>query len=279
MPPATTRFAPSPTGLLHLGHAWSALMNFNAARASGGRFLLRIEDIDRERCKREFEQAIYEDLDWLGLDWEQPVRRQSERLSHYTAKLEALAARGLVYRCFKSRKDIAEAMSAPHGPTPVFTGAMLAANEERSNLAEGKPYAWRLSIAACRQELGSAFDELTYSEQTDLGIITRRADAARFGDVVLGRKDAGTSYHMASVIDDAEQGVTHVIRGEDLREAAGLHRLLQALMRLPAPIYAHHPLLTDEKGNRLSKRNKAESLRALREAGESPGNIRSRLVR
>lgn len=274
MPPFTTRFAPSPTGLLHLGHAYSAILNFNAAQAAGGRFLLRIEDIDRERCKPEFEQAIYDDLTWLGLAWETPVRRQSNRLPHYAAKLEALAERGLVYRCFRSRKDMAEAMSAPHGPASAFTGAALAANDERNNLAAGKPYAWRLSIAACRRELGAAFDNLTYCEQTDLGIRTPAADAARFGDVVLGRKDTGTSYHMASVIDDAEQGVTHVIRGEDLREVAGLHRLLQALMGLPTPIYAHHPLLTDAEGNRLSKRNKAESLRALREAGKSAAGIR-----
>lgn len=274
MVPITTRFAPSPTGLLHLGHAASAILNFDAAQRSGGRFLLRIEDIDRERCKPEFEQAIYDDLNWLGLSWEEPVRRQSDRLPRYAAKLASLAERGLVYRCFKSRKDIAEAMSAPHGTVPAFTGSALEANDERNNLAEGKHYAWRLSINACRRELGAAFDSLSYTEQTDLGIVSHKADAARFGDVVLGRKDAGTSYHMASVIDDAEQGVTHVIRGEDLREAAGLHRLLQSLMGLPAPLYVHHRLLTDETGNRLSKRNKAESLRALRELGRSAEDVR-----
>jgi glutamyl-Q tRNA(Asp) synthetase len=277
MMPVVTRFAPSPTGFLHLGHAFSALLNFDAARRTGGRFLLRIEDIDRDRCRPEFEQAIFEDLWWLGIAWEVPVRRQSERLSHYAEKLASLAARGLVYRCFRSRKDIAEAMSAPHAATPAFTGAALTANDERKNLAEDKPYAWRLSVAACRRELGAAFDELAFQEQTDLGLIERPADAARLGDVVLGRKDAGTSYHMASVIDDAEQGVSHVIRGEDLREAAGLHRLLQALMGLPTPLYAHHRLITDASGNRLSKRNKSETLQALRAAGVTAADIRERL--
>lgn len=279
MPPLVTRFAPSPTGLLHLGHAYSALLNFDAARASRGRFLLRIEDIDATRCKPEFEQAIYDDLAWLGITWEQPVRRQSERLAHYAEKLASLADRGLVYRCFRSRKDIEEAMSAPHAsPGQPFTGAVLSRLEERSNLAEGRPFAWRLSIAACRAALGPAFGELAYVEQTDAGLLTRPADAARFGDVVLGRKDAGTSYHMASVIDDAGQGVTHVIRGEDLREAAGLHRLLQALMGLPAPVYIHHRLITDAAGNRLAKRNKAETLQALRAAGSTPHQLRQQLL-
>ena len=169
-------------------------------------------------------------------------------------------------------------MSAPHSsPQKPFNSEVLSLLEERGNLAEGKPYAWRLSIAACRNELGASFDDLTYVEQTDTAIISRVADASRFGDVVLGRKDAGTSYHMASVIDDAEQGVSHVMRGEDLREAAGLHRLLQELMGLPSPIYVHHRLITDEHGNRLAKRNKAETLRALREAGVTPAQIRQRL--
>lgn len=275
MSAAVTRFAPSPTGLLHLGHAYSALLN----QAVGGRFLLRIEDIDTTRCKPEFEQAIYEDLAWLGINWEQPVRRQSERLEWYQAELLKLAARGLVYRCFKSRKDIEEAMSAPHGMVQrAFVGAPLPPAQESEAMAQGKPYAWRLSLAACERELGQRFASLSFAELTPQGIIHQPAELHRHGDVVLGRKDVGTSYHMASVIDDAEQGITHVIRGEDLREAAGLHRLLQELMGLPAPVYRHHPLLVDEQGQRLSKRNRSETLRALRERGITAETLRQRLL-
>ena len=274
-----TRFAPSPTGLLHMGHALSALLNEQAALEAGGRFLLRIEDIDTTRCKPQFEQAIYEDLAWLGVSWEQPVRRQSERLAHYQDALLKLADNGLVYRCFRSRKDIEEAMSAPHAPqAQPFTGAPLSANEEHDNLAAGKPYAWRLSLAACEAELGPRLHALSYREVTPSGIVDRPAELRRFGDIVLGRKDVGTSYHMASVMDDAEQGVTFVIRGEDLAEAAGLHRLLQELMGYPAPVYRHHKLLVDERGDRLSKRNKSETLRALREQGMTPEELRNRLL-
>jgi glutamyl-Q tRNA(Asp) synthetase len=269
----TTRFAPSPTGLLHLGHAYSALLNFEA----GDRFILRIEDIDRQRCKPEFEAAIYEDLAWLGLRWEQPVLRQSERLGIYEKHLADLQERGLIYRCFKSRQDIETAMSAPHGTAPIFKSAPLSALEERGNLAEGKPYAWRLSLDAAEHALGQTFSELAFIEDVDGRQIEQPADAWRFGDVVLGRKDIGTSYHMASVIDDAMQGITRVIRGEDLREAAGLHRLLQELLGLPAPIYRHHKLLTNENGQRLSKRNKALSLRALRKSGMTLSEMRARL--
>ena len=280
MPPAVvTRFAPSPTGLLHAGHAYSALLNFRAAQDAGGQFLLRIEDIDTTRCKAEFEQAIVDDLAWLGLAWQQPVRRQSERLQHYQAELLKLAERGLVYRCFRSRKDIEEAMSAPHAPQgQPFTGTVLSDNDELNNLAQGKPYAWRLSLAACERELGARLRALTYREQTIHGIVEQPADVHRFGDVVLGRKDVGTSYHMASVIDDAEQGVTHVIRGEDLREAAGLHRLLQELLGLPQPLYRHHRLLLDEQGQRLSKRNKSETLQALRASGLTAETLAKRLL-
>jgi glutamyl-Q tRNA(Asp) synthetase len=269
-----TRFAPSPTGLLHLGHAYSALLNYEA----GDRFILRIEDIDANRCKPEFEAAIYEDLAWLGLRWEQPVWRQSERLATYESHLAKLHLRGLVYRCFKSRKDIEAAMSAPHGYATAFASEPLSALEERGNLAEGKPYAWRLSLNAARRQLGQRFSKLTFAEDVDGKIIQQFAEPDRFGDVVLGRKDIGTSYHMASVIDDATQGITHVIRGEDLREAAGLHRLLQELMGFPTPIYRHHRLITDEDGGRLSKRNKALSLKILREGGASPDDIFERLA-
>ena len=272
-----TRFAPSPTGYLHLGHAYSALLNFEQARAAGGRFILRIEDIDNTRCRPEYEAAIYEDLAWLGLDWDGPAPRQSERIAFYQERLAALHQRGLVYRCFKTRRDMEEAMSAPHAaPARAFHSVPLAAREERDNLAEGKPYAWRLSLAAAEAALGPAFRELCFAEETDAGMMKRPAEPWRFGDVVLGRKDIGTSYHLASVLDDAAQGVTHVTRGEDLREAAGLHALLQALLGLDPPVYRHHKLITDETGQRLSKRNAAMALRALRAAGVTPAELRAR---
>ncbi|MEQ9447239.1 MAG: tRNA glutamyl-Q(34) synthetase GluQRS, partial [Rhodospirillaceae bacterium] len=238
-----TRFAPSPTGLLHLGHAYSAILNYEAAVKARGRFLLRIEDIDVTRCKPEFESAICEDLRWLGLSWDEDVWRQSDRFDVYAEHLQRLADRGLVYRCFKTRKDIEEAMSAPHATpesgAPVFRSGPLAAVEERDNLADGKPFAWRLSLDAVEQELGADFKALTYQEVADEGVQERPAHAADFGDVVLGRKDIGTSYHLSSVLDDAAQGVTHVIRGDDLREAAGLHAVLYALFDLEPPVYQH----------------------------------------
>lgn len=275
-----TRFAPSPTGYLHLGHAYSAILNFEHARDAGGRFLLRIEDIDAARCHLEFEAAIHEDLAWLGLSWEAPVLRQSERLALYEARLMELHERGLIYRCFRSRQDIANAMSAPHGMAAdgVFRGAALRALEERDNLAEGRPFAWRLSLAAAEAALGPAFAALTFTEETAAGLAERPAEPARFGDVVLGRKDSGTSYHLASVLDDAETGVTHIIRGEDLREAAGLHALLHALLGLRPPIYRHHRLLLDEEGRRLSKRNRSATLRAMRDAGVTADEVRTRLT-
>lgn len=273
-----TRFAPSPTGYLHLGHAYSAVLNFERARAAGGRFMLRIEDIDPSRCRDEFEAAIYEDLAWLGLSWDMPVLRQSARLSFYEARLAELRERGLVYRCFRSRQDIANAMNAPHGmPAQVFRGAALSPQEERDRLAEGRPFAWRLSLEAAEAALGPKFATLTYWEETPDGLVQRPAEPARLGDVVLGRKDIGTSYHLASVLDDAETGVTHVIRGEDLREAAGLHRLLHALFDLRPPIYQHHRLLLDDEGQRLSKRNKSATLRAMREAGATAADVLTQL--
>jgi glutamyl-Q tRNA(Asp) synthetase len=273
-----TRFAPSPTGYLHLGHAYSALINFQQARDAGGRFLLRIEDIDQQRCRPEYVAAIFEDLNWLGLSWDEPPLRQSRRLAFYEARLTSLHARGLVYRCFRTRQDIKDAMNAPHNtPARVFRGASLAALEERDNVAEGRPYAWRLSLTAAQAALGPRFSALTFVEHTEDGLRERPAEPWRFGDVVLGRKDSGTSYHLASVLDDAAQGVTHVTRGEDLREAAGLHALLYALFELEPPIYRHHKLLTDEAGRRLSKRDGSVALRALRDAGVSAEELRARL--
>ncbi|MEQ8736456.1 MAG: tRNA glutamyl-Q(34) synthetase GluQRS [Rhodospirillaceae bacterium] len=276
-----TRFAPSPTGLLHLGHAYSALLNFDAAVKARGRFLLRIEDIDVTRCKAAFEAAIYEDLEWLGLHWDADVWRQSDRFEIYTEHLENLAARGLVYRCFKTRKDIEEAMGAPHQRSevdaPVFRSGPLAASKERDNLAEGQPFAWRLSLEAVEAELGPTFETLTYQEVTEDGVQERPANATQFGDVVLGRKDIGTSYHLSSVLDDAAQGVTHVIRGDDLREAAGLHAVLYALFDLEPPVYQHHKLIVNDQGERLSKRDGALSLRAMRQANMTPEDVRGRL--
>jgi glutamyl-Q tRNA(Asp) synthetase len=270
-----TRFAPSPTGHLHLGHALSALTAFEAARAAGGRFLLRIEDIDQGRTRHEFETAIYKDLAWLGIAWETPVRRQSEHMRDYEAVLQGLIDSRLVYRCFRTRREIAEAIaSAPHGATDEpFRGGPLPTEEERARLDAGEAFAWRLSLPAARAALGPDHSALTF--QDDTGLV--QACPERLGDVVLARKDFPTSYHLASVWDDALQGVTHVIRSEDLREAAHLHVLLQALLRLPRPRYHHHRLIVGKDGKRLAKRDRALTLRSLREAGETLSDIRARV--
>lgn len=275
-----TRFAPSPTGLLHLGHAYSALVAFNAARAAGGEFILRIEDIDRTRCRPEFEDAIYEDLAWLGLGWETPVRRQSDHFDDYAAALQRLIDKKLVYRCFKTRKEIADDIArAPHfsadGPEgPQYVGAPLPAEEERALLAEGAPFAWRLSVSAAKDFLGDRFEQLTFTEETENGGARAvKATPEIFGDAVIARKDSGTSYHLASVHDDALQGVSHVIRGEDLYYAAHLHRLIQALLDYPEPLYRHHRLITDERGKRLAKRDKAATIKALRERGATRADV------
>ena len=270
-----TRFAPSPTGYLHLGHAFSALTAFDAAQAACGRFLLRIEDIDQGRARPEFEAAIFEDLAWLGISWEEPVRRQSEHMAEYVEPLQSLIERELVYRCFRTRKDIAEAIaSAPHGASEdVFRGEKLPADEEAAKLEAGDAFAWRLSLKKARSVLGAAYFALVFEDE--IGIV--RAEPERHGDVVLARKDFGTSYHLASVWDDALQGVTHVIRGEDLREAAHLHVLLQKLLDLPQPVYRHHRLMLGDDGKRLAKRDQAATLRAMREAGQTPADIRGLL--
>lgn len=270
-----TRFAPSPTGMLHLGHAFSALTAFDAAQAAGGRFLLRIEDIDQGRVRPEFEEAIYEDLAWLGLTWEGPVRRQSEHMIEYARALQTLIDRQLVYRCFRTRKEIADAIaSAPHGASEeAFRGEALPADEEASKLEAGESFAWRLSLKKARAALGPAYFALVFEDET--GPV--RAEPDRHGDVVLARKDFGASYHLASVWDDAQQGVTHVIRGEDLREAAHLHVLLQKLLDLPQPVYRHHRLIMGEDGKRLAKRDQAATLRALRESGKTATDVRALL--
>jgi glutamyl-Q tRNA(Asp) synthetase len=270
-----TRFAPSPTGHLHLGHAASALAGWQAARQAGGRFLLRIEDIDRARCKPVFEAAILADLAWLGLAWEEPVRRQSDHMADYAAALARLDQLGVIYPCFCTRKEIeaeiAAAASAPHGPDgPLYPGTCrsLPAAEREARLARGLPYALRLEA----QKAADLVGPLSWIEE---GRGTIAVAPLTLGDAVLARKDVAASYHLAVIHDDDLQGVTLVTRGEDLFHATHLHRLLQALLGLSVPAYRHHPLLTAADGRRLAKRDGALSLRALREAGRAPAAVRA----
>jgi glutamyl-Q tRNA(Asp) synthetase len=277
------RFAPSPNGYLHLGHALSALINADMARAAGGRLLLRIEDIDRTRCRPQYEAAIYQDLAWLGLTWEQPVRRQSEHFAAYRAALDRLTAMGLVYPSFDNRAEIARLVAAreqagpwPRDPdgVPLYPGTAkrLSADERRHRMA-GEPYALRLDMAAALARAG----ELDWTEtgRGPLGETGRvPAAPARWGDVVLGRKETPTSYHLAVVIDDALQGVTDVVRGEDLFWSTGVHRLLQALLELPVPTYHHHRLIRDADGRKLAKSTRATGLHELRAQGRTPADIR-----
>jgi glutamyl-Q tRNA(Asp) synthetase len=283
MPPVF-RFAPSPNGHLHLGHAYSALLNFQHARECSGRLLLRIEDIDPTRCRPEFEQAIYEDLAWLGISWEQPVRRQSEHLAEYRAALERLQAMGLVYPSFESRAEIARLVaereadgSWPRDPdgAPLYPGSALAmdAATRQFRRSSGEPYALRLDMASATALTGPLSWAETGTEPAgESGRVA--ADPAAWGDVVLGRKETPTSYHLSVVVDDARQGVTDVVRGQDLFWSTSVHRLLQALLGLPAPRYHHHRLMRDADGQKLAKSTRSTSLRALREAGASPADIR-----
>nr|WP_303683741.1 tRNA glutamyl-Q(34) synthetase GluQRS [Brevundimonas naejangsanensis] len=278
-----TRFAPSPTGRLHKGHAFSALTAWRAAKDAGGRFLLRIEDIDPTRCRPEFEAGIYEDLAWLGLDWETPVRRQSDHLADYAAVVEALDRRGLLYRCFRTRKQILDAIGdAPHGPAEAARPGPHPAEEEARLLAEGRPFAWRLSLERAREALGgAAWDGLNFIEEGsgpdgETGRIKARPETA--GDVVLARKDAGTAYHLAVTHDDALQKVSHVIRGQDLFEATHIQRLIQALMGWPAPVYRHHRLLAGPDGRRYAKRDRSVTLAELRAGGLTPDRLRAELA-
>jgi glutamyl-Q tRNA(Asp) synthetase len=278
------RFAPSPNGFLHLGHALSALLNFELARAAGGRFLLRIEDIDATRCRPEYEQAIYQDLSWLGLSWEQPVRRQCEHFPDYCGTLAALEELELVYPAFESRAEVARLVAAreaqapwPRDPdgAPLYPGSALAtvtATRQRRR-ASGEPYALRLDMASAIARTGPlSWDETGMGPAGESGRVA--ADPAAWGDVVLGRKETPTSYHLSVVVDDARQGVTDVVRGQDLFWSTSAHRLLQALLGLPAPRYHHHRLVRDADGQKLSKSTRSTSLRALREAGASPADIR-----
>ena len=274
-----TRFAPSPTGFLHLGHAYSALIAWRRAREAGGRFLLRLEDIDPVRCRPEYAAAILEDLAWLGLDWDGPVRVQSEHVAEYRATLETLAERGLLYPCFCTRADIQREMErsaqAPHGPDggPRYPGTcrVLSADQRVARVAAGEPHALRLDMA---RAIATVAAPLVFEEE-DEGTVA--ADPAPFGDVVLARKDAPASYHLCVTHDDALQGVTLVTRGIDLKPATHLQRLLQALMGWPAPRYAHHRLLTDPSGRRLAKRDRAATLRELRASGVSAAEVLRRV--
>ncbi len=271
--PITTRFAPSPTGLLHRGHALSALLAWRLARCSGGRFILRIEDIDITRCRPAFEASILEDLAWLGLNWDGPVWRQSKRGPVYGAALDQLIALGVAYPCFCTRADIAAAASAPHGPEgSVYPGTcrLLAPDERGRRLATERP-AWRLDVAAALAITGPL-------DWHDAWAGPQQADPAAGGDFVVARRDIGTAYALAVVVDDAVQGVTDVVRGVDLFEATHGQRLLQALLGLPCPRYHHHPLVLGNDGRRLAKRDAGETLAALRATGADPSRLRSALL-
>ena len=287
MPPPVFRFAPSPNGFLHLGHAYSALLNFDLARRAGGRFLLRIEDIDPTRCRSEFEAAIHEDLAWLGIAWETPVRRQSEHLADYRAAVEKLAAQGLIYPGFESRAEIArlvaerEATGAwPRDPdgAPLYPGGAksLPPPARERLIGQGARYALRLdmAVASARAE-NLAWTEHGEGPTGEHGDVTAEPEA--WGDVILARKETPTSYHLSVVIDDALQGVTDVVRGQDLFWSTSVHRLLQELLGLPEPAYRHHRLVLDAAGHKLSKSSGATGLRALRAAGATPADIRRRV--
>jgi glutamyl-Q tRNA(Asp) synthetase len=276
-----TRFAPSPTGLLHLGHAYAAI----TAHESGDDFLLRIEDIDKGRSRDAFILAIFYDLKWLGLSWDEPTMRQSTRMGAYAEALANLKARGLVYPCFCTRAEIAaeiaRAGEAQHGPVfddlaapppgPLYPGTCraLSRDEGLARMAAGESYALRLDVARAAALVGP----LTFLERG----LRHAVDPLRFGDIVIARKDMPTSYHLAVVVDDAHQQISLVTRGEDLLAATHIQRLLQALLKLPEPAYAHHPLVLDENGKKFSKRDGAVSLESLREAGATPADIRARI--
>jgi glutamyl-Q tRNA(Asp) synthetase len=280
--PPVFRFAPSPNGYLHLGHALSALLNADRAAAAGGRLLLRIEDIDATRCRPEYEAAIYEDLAWLGIQWEQPVRRQSAHYDDYRRALAKLDALGLMYPSFESRAEIARLVTergsnwprdpdgAPHYPGDAKSMKPV---ERARRMASGEPYALRLDMAAALARTGP----LTWPE-TGAGpsgeTSTVAADPSAWGDVILARKETPTSYHLSVVVDDAAQGVTDIVRGRDLFHATSVHRLLQALLGLPRPRYHHHRLILDSDGRKLSKSTAATALRELRARGATAADMR-----
>jgi glutamyl-Q tRNA(Asp) synthetase len=277
------RFAPSPNGYLHLGHALSALLNHDMAREAGGRLLLRIEDIDATRYHPEYEAAIYEDLEWLGIEYEKPVRRQSEHFDEYRAALERLAREGLVYPAFESRAEIARLVAArgadwPRDPdgAPLYPGNArdLPEEERERKIASGEPYALRLDVRAALDRIQIP---LHWIEKNRGDLRENSAEPERWGDVILGRKETPASYHLAVVLDDALQGVTHVVRGLDLYEATSIHGLLQEILELPAPSYHHHRLILDADGKKLAKRDPSTTLRDLRAQGVSAADVRRKV--
>jgi glutamyl-Q tRNA(Asp) synthetase len=284
MPPPVFRFAPSPNGYLHLGHALSALLNADMARANNGRLLLRIEDIDTSRCRPEYETAIYDDLRWLGIRWEMPVRRQSEHWDGYRGALARLEGMGVIYPSFESRADIARLVADreakgpwPRDPdgAPHYPGVAkdMSTAERNARIAAAEPYALRLDMRAAMQRAGPlAWVETGAGPGGETGTIP--TDPSIWGDVILARRETPTSYHLAVVVDDAGQGVTDVVRGRDLFHATAVHRLLQTLLGLPAPRYHHHRLVLDENGNKLAKSTQSTGVRELRARGATPGELR-----
>lgn len=283
--PPVFRFAPSPNGDLHLGHAYSAIVSADLAAAFGGRFLLRIEDIDIGRCRPEFEASILDDLAWLGLTWETPVRRQSEHMDCYSKTLARLDALDLLYPCFATRSEIARASGPDPARDPdggvLYPGLYRGIDKDEATRrkAEGEPYALRLkmneALDLARNRTGN---DLLFREFSRNGSEqTRIANPERWGDIVVARKDVPTSYHLAVVVDDALQGITHVTRGQDLLAATDVHRLLQVLLELPEPVYHHHDLILDDTGRKLSKRDQDTSLRSLRDSGLRAADIRHRI--
>ncbi len=281
------RFAPSPNGQLHLGHAYSALLNAQMARTSEGRFLLRMEDIDTARCTPQLEQGIYDDLHWFGLEWEQPVRRQSEHFGEYRNALTKLADKGLVYPAFLSRTEVREIIGEAHAKgqewpadpdgTPLYPQGErnLSEKEQMERIVSGAPYAWRLNMEKALEMAGETLFWNEIGTQISTGPI--EANPAQWGDVVIARKDTPTSYHLSVVVDDALQGITHIVRGCDLFHATSVHRLLQKLLGLPEPLYHHHDLVLGDDGLKLSKSRKDTALSSLREQGFTPDDIRARL--
>jgi glutamyl-Q tRNA(Asp) synthetase len=266
-----TRFAPSPTGRLHLGHAFSAVLGHDAARRSGGRILLRIEDLDQGRSRPEFVDGIYEDMQWLGLEWDEPVLVQSQRTQAYSHALDNLRDRGLVYACFCTRADIAQSLTAPHGDAAVSYAGTCRTLPDDPERRASTPHCWRLDSAKALQTVALP----SWSEANGEGFHAREE---QIGDAILARKDAPASYHLSCVVDDAASGVTVVARGADLRPSTPIQRLLQGLLGLPEPTYLHHPLIRHEDGRRLAKRDLAPTLAAMREAGVDGRRLASDLL-
>jgi glutamyl-Q tRNA(Asp) synthetase len=272
--PPVFRFAPSPNGELHLGHAYSALLDYDLCNAAGGRFLLRIEDIDPARCRPEYEAAIYVDLAWLGIRWEEPARRQSEHMADYSAALGRLRQMDLIYPTFLSRTEIAAATADPTWPRDPDGAPLYPAHDRHLDPAEagrriaaGAPYALRLHMDRAVERAGP----LSWIEEGEGRV---HANPAAWGDVIVARKETPTSYHLAVVVDDAAQDVTHIVRGRDLYHATAVHVLLQKLLGLPSPAYRHHELILDATGRKLSKSDRDTALRSLRQAGKTPDDIR-----